>query len=169
MYRTTKIFGPPGTGKTTRLLEILREKLDYGYSKEQICLVGYARATATTLQIRCKDEFNFKEEELESIRTLHSLCKNALPKELQLLTSSDKKHLNRILNWPQSEWVTRELYKKQIRKEDDPEEDDEEKKEEERKRREFLENKLDLITKGRSTFSHENSWLSVKYYFEEIQ
>ena len=97
LYRTTKIFGPPGTGKTTRLLEILREKLDYGYSKDQICLVGYARATATTLQDRCKNEFNFKKEELDSIRTIHSLCKEALPKELQLLTSSDKKYLNKIL------------------------------------------------------------------------
>jgi DNA helicase-2/ATP-dependent DNA helicase PcrA len=169
LYRTTKIFGPPGTGKTTRLLEILKEKLDYGYSKEQVCLVGYARATASTLQIRCKDEFNFKEEELDSIRTIHSLCKNALPKELQLFTVSDEKYLNRVLNWPKSDWVTREQYKKEIRKEDDPEDDNEEKKEEERKRRKFLRNKLDLITKGRNTFSHGNSWLSVKHYFEEIQ
>ena len=169
LHRTTKIFGPPGTGKTYRLLEILKEKLDYGYSKEQICLVGYARATATTLQIRCKDEFNFKEEELDSIRTLHSLSKDALPKELQLLSNADKKYLNRILNFPKSDWVTREQYKKQIKKEDDPEDDDEEKKEEERERRKFLENKLDLITKGRSTFFHGDSWLSVKHYFEEIQ
>jgi len=169
LYRTTKIWGPPGTGKTYRLLKILKEKLDYGYSKEQICLVGYARATATTLQIRCKDDFNFKEEELDSIRTLHSLCKDALPKELQLLSNADKKYLNRILNWPRSEWVTREQYKKQIRKEDDPEDDDEEKKEEERERRKFLENKLDLITKGRNTFFHGDSWRSVKHYFEVIQ
>jgi len=171
LHRTTKIFGPPGTGKTTRLLEILREKLDYGYSKDQICLVGYARATATTLQDRCKNEFNFKKEELDSIRTIHSLCKEALPKELQLLTSSDKKYLNKILNWPRSEWVTREQYKKQIRKEDDPEDEDdnEEIKKLEKERRKFLENKIDLIDKGRSTFSHGNSWLSVENYFQKVQ
>jgi len=171
LYRTTKIFGPPGTGKTTRLLEILKEKLDYGYSKADVCLVGYARATATTLQIRCKDEFNFREEELDSIRTIHSLCKEALPRELQLLTSSDKKYLNKILNWPKSDWLTREQYKKQIREEDEPEDEDdnEERKKLEKERRKFLENKLDLITKGRNTFFHGNSWLSVKHYFEEIQ
>ena len=171
LFKVTKIFGPPGTGKTTELLRILKEKLDYGYSKADVCLVGYARATATTLQLRCKNEFNFEEEDLESIRTIHSLCKDTLPKELQLLTNSDKKYLNKILNWPKSEWCTREQYKQQIRKEDDPEneDDDEERKKLEKERRKFLENKLDLITKGRNTFSHGNSWLSVKHYFQEVQ
>jgi DNA helicase-2/ATP-dependent DNA helicase PcrA len=168
LYRTTKIFGPPGTGKTTRLLNILKEKLDYGYSKEQICLVGYARATATTLQLRCKNEFGFEEEDLDSIRTLHALCKRALPKELQLLTTSDETYLNKVLNWPKSDWLTREQYK-QHRKEDDPEEDDDEKKEKERERRKFLTNKLDLIRKGLNTCSHGNSWLSIKHYFQELQ
>ena len=171
LFKVTKIFGPPGTGKTTELLRILKEKLDYGYSKADVCLVGYARATATTLQLRCKNEFNFEEEELDSIRTIHSLCKETLPKEFQLLTNSDKKYLNKILNWPRSQWSTREQYKQQIRKEDDPEneDDDEERKKLEKERRKFLENKLDLINKGRSTFSHGNSWLSVKHYFQEIQ
>ena len=133
--------------------------------------MGYARATATTLQLRCKNEFNFEEEELDSIRTIHSLCKETLPKEFQLLTNSDKKYLNKILNWPRSQWSTREQYKQQIRKEDDPEneDDDEERKKLEKERRKFLENKLDLINKGRNTFSHGNSWLSVKHYFQEIQ
>ena len=171
LYKTTKIWGPPGTGKTTRLLKILKEKLDYGYSKDQICLVGYARATATTLQLRCKNEFAFEDEELDSIRTLHSLCKKVLPNELQLLTTSDKKYLNRILNWPKSDWATREQYKQQIRKEDDPEEDndDEERKKEEKERRKFLENKLDIIGKGLNTCRYGNSWRSIKYYFEELQ
>ena len=171
MFKVTKIFGPPGTGKTTELLRILKGKLDYGYSKADVCLVGYARATATTLQLRCKNEFNFEEEELDSIRTIHSLCKETLPKEFQLLTNSDKKYLNKILNWPRSQWSTREQYKQQIRKEDDPEneDDDEERKKLEKERRKFLENKLDLINKGRNTFSHGNSWLSVKHYFQEIQ
>ena len=171
LFKVTKIFGPPGTGKTTELLRILKGKLDYGYSKADVCLVGYARATATTLQLRCKNEFNFEEEELDSIRTIHSLCKETLPKEFQLLTNSDKKYLNKILNWPRSQWSTREQYKQQIRKEDDPEneDDDEERKKLEKERRKFLENKLDLINKGRSTFSHGNSWLSVKHYFQEVQ
>ena len=171
LFKGTKLFGPPGTGKTTELLRILKGKLDYGYSKADVCLVGYARATATTLQLRCKNEFNFEEEELDSIRTIHSLCKETLPKEFQLLTNSDKKYLNKILNWPRSQWSTREQYKQQIRKEDDPEneDDDEERKKLEKERRKFLENKLDLINKGRNTFSHGNSWLSVKHYFQEIQ
>ena len=131
--------------------------------------MGYARATATTLQLRCKDEFDFEEEDLDSIRTLHSLGKDALPKELQLITSSDKKYLNRILNWPKSEWASREKYKEQIRKEDDPEEDDEEKKNEEMKRRKFFENKLDLIGKGLNTCFYGYCWASIKHYFEEVQ
>ena len=65
------------------------------------------------------------------------MCKNVLPKELQLLTSSDKKYLNKILNWPKSEWATlEEEYRKQIRKEDDPEDDnDDEEKKRNRKRK----------------------------------
>jgi len=169
LYKTTKIFGPPGTGKTTRLLTILKEKLDEGYTKEDVCLVGYARATASTLQMRCEKEFDFKPEDLDSIRTLHSLCKNALPKGLKLLTNSDKKYLNKILNRPRSEWLSREQYKQQIRKEDDPEDEDEERKENERERRKFLENKLDLIGKGLNTCSHGYSWSSVKHYFQEVQ
>ena len=171
LYNTTKIWGPPGTGKTTRLLKILKEKLDYGYSKDQICLVGYARATATTLQLRCKNEFNFNEDDLGSIRTLHALCKDELPRELQLINNADKKYLNKILNWPKSDWSTREEYKQQIRKEDDPEDDndDEDKKKREKAERKFLENKLDLINKGLNTCSHGVSWKSIKYYFNELQ
>ena len=106
LFKVTKIFGPPGTGKTTELLRILKEKLDDGYSKADVCLVGYARATATTLQLRCRKEFGFEEDDLDSIRTLHALCKDKLPKELQLITNADKKYLNKILNWPKSEWLS---------------------------------------------------------------
>ena len=169
LHNVVKIFGPPGTGKTTQLLKIMKEKLDYGYSKDQICLVGYARATAITLQDRCQKEFNFNEDELDSIRTIHSLCKKALPKHLQLLSGSDTKYFNRVLNMPKSEWISKEQYETLKRQEDDPEDDNDEKKEEERAERKFLHNKLDLINKGISTYSHESPWLSIKYYFENLQ
>ncbi len=166
LYKITKIFGPPGTGKTTRLLNILKEKLDYGYTKEQICLVGYARATAATLKKRCINELNFNEEEAETIRTLHSLCKNALPKPSPLLiTTSDKDFLNVILNQPQSEWVTKEERSttKYKRKEDDEED---EKENEDKK---FLDKKLELISKGLNSFKHGHSWKSVEHYFQMEQ
>ncbi len=165
LFNIRKIWGPPGTGKTTRLLKILKEKLDYGYSKDKICLVGYARATAATLKERCKNELNFNEEELETIRTLHALCKNALPKpHPQLITKSDKDFLNKILNWPKSEWITKQEYKEQIRKEDDEEEGDQ--GDEDKK---LLTKKLELISRGLNNFSHGDSWLSVKHYFQEEQ
>ncbi len=74
-YHVTKIFGPPGTGKTHTILKILKEKLDYGYAKEDVLLVGYSRATAQNLKDRCKKDLNFVDEELEPIKTLHAMCK----------------------------------------------------------------------------------------------
>ena len=91
LYKVTKIFGPPGTGKTHELLTILKDKLDYGYSKDDVLLVGYSRATAQNLKDRCKKDLNFTDDELEPIKTLHAMCKNALPKpEPSLLSRTDK-------------------------------------------------------------------------------
>ena len=50
LYRTTKIWGPPGTGKTTRLLKILKEKCDqkFGFSSprenKEMTLIQYDTA-----------------------------------------------------------------------------------------------------------------------------
>ncbi len=78
LYKVTKIFGPPGTGKTHELLTILKNKLDYGYSKDDILLVGYSRATAQNLKDRCKKDLNFTDDELEPITTFQAMCKKAL-------------------------------------------------------------------------------------------
>ena len=163
LYKVTKIFGPPGTGKTHELLRILKEKLDYGYPKEEVLLVGYSRATAQNLRDRCKKDLNFTEEELEPIKTLHALCKNALPKpEPSLFSKADKMFFNRCLNLPVRSWVTREQYQKKIKREDEPEEDED-------FDGSILKKKLDLINKGRSYFKSKDTWESVRYYYDEKQ
>ena len=87
--------------------------------------MGYSRATAQNLRDRCKKDLNFTEEELEPIKTLHALCKNALPKpEPSLFSKADKMFFNRCLNLPVRSWVTREQYQKKIKREDEPEEDE---------------------------------------------
>ena len=125
LYRVEKIFGPPGTGKTYELLKILKQKLDYGYPKEDVLLVGYSRATAQNLKDRCKKDLNFTEEETKPIKTLHALCKKALPKpEPSLLSKADKDFFKRCLTTHISKWVSREQYTKIIKREDEPEEDE---------------------------------------------
>ena len=99
-YHVTKIFGPPGTGKTHTILKILKEKLDYGYSKNDVLLVGYSRATAQNLRDRCKKDLKFNDEELEPIKTLHAMCKHALPKpEPTLFSKRDKENFYRAINF----------------------------------------------------------------------
>ena len=97
LYKVTKIFGPPGTGKTHELLTILKNKLDYGYSKDDILLVGYSRATAQNLRDRCKKDLNFTDDELEPIKTLHAMCKKALPKPEPIVTGKPTSKITSLL------------------------------------------------------------------------
>ena len=159
-YRVKKIFGPPGTGKTHTILKILKEKLDYGYAKEDVLLVGYSRATAQNLKDRCKKDLNFVDEELEPIKTLHAMCKHALPKpEPTLFSKKDKENFYRAINMPRSGWWPKDQYKKIEDEMDDDEEED----------NTILKKKLELITKGRSYYYAGDTWESIRYYFDEKQ
>lgn len=159
-YHVTKIFGPPGTGKTHTILKILKEKLDYGYSKNDVLLVGYSRATAQNLRDRCKKDLKFNDEELEPIKTLHAMCKHALPKpEPTLFSKRDKENFYRAINLPKSEWWPKDAYKKIEDDMDDDDDDD----------YSILKKKLNLINKGRSYYKYGNTWESIRYYFDEKQ
>lgn len=68
------ILGPPGTGKTTNLLNCVSEKLNKGVLPERIAFVAFTRKASNEAKDRAIQQFGFHEDRLPYFRTLHSLC-----------------------------------------------------------------------------------------------
>ena len=70
----TTIFGPPGTGKTTRLIEIVQQELDSGTPPERIAVVSFSRKAAEEARERAAVKLNMDVEQMVWFRTLHSFA-----------------------------------------------------------------------------------------------
>jgi DNA helicase II / ATP-dependent DNA helicase PcrA len=70
-----RIFGPPGTGKTTTLLNIVEKALDTGISPTSIAFLAFTRKAAREAKDRACQKFNFDpDKDLPYFRTIHSLA-----------------------------------------------------------------------------------------------
>lgn len=74
MSNVTVVVGPPGTGKTTKLLDYLEYFLKNGVPPDQIGYISFTVKAATEAITRAMTRFNFKKEQLPWFRTLHSLA-----------------------------------------------------------------------------------------------
>ncbi len=72
--KTTKIFGPPGTGKTTRLLGIMEAELAAGVEPERLAYLTFTVAARAEAKRRAVARFGFEERRLKWFRTLHSVA-----------------------------------------------------------------------------------------------
>jgi len=68
------VIGPPGTGKTTYLLDRVEEYLDKGVSPHKIAYLTFTRKAANEGLNRAVQKFGFDPDELPYFRTIHSLC-----------------------------------------------------------------------------------------------
>lgn len=88
--RLVLVLGPPGCGKTTRLLSKLRKAIVAGILVAQIALVSFTRAARREFMERISREFQVKAEDLTWFRTIHSMAFHLLgAKREQMMGSRD--------------------------------------------------------------------------------
>lgn len=70
------ILGPPGTGKTTRLLTMVENAMDTGTPPERIGYFSFTRRAAEEAMDRAIRRFRLSRRDLPYFRTLHSFAKS---------------------------------------------------------------------------------------------
>jgi len=71
--KTEIILGPPGTGKTTKLLEILERSLK-SFRSETISFISFTRKAANEAAFRACEALNKERDEFPLFRTMHSIA-----------------------------------------------------------------------------------------------
>ena len=72
--KETSIFGPPGTGKTTKLLQIIEDAIADGIQPDRIAFLSFTRKAAQEAIDRACTKFNLEPKYFPHFRTLHSLA-----------------------------------------------------------------------------------------------
>ena len=72
--KTKIILGPPGTGNTHNLLNLVEQELAKGTSPDRIAFVAFTKKAATEARDRAMKKFKLEEQHLPYFRTLHSFA-----------------------------------------------------------------------------------------------
>lgn len=98
MYR---IFGPPGTGKTTTLLDMVDRALSDGVPSSSIGFFAFTKKAATEAKDRASRRFELDpDNDLPYFRTIHSLAYRLLSiKEHQMMGAAQYRELSEVIGF----------------------------------------------------------------------
>ena len=74
MNKWNIVLGPPGTGKTTYLLNTVEKLFDSGIGPHELAYVAFTKKAATEALTRAITKFDYAEDSYTYFRTIHSLC-----------------------------------------------------------------------------------------------
>ena len=96
--RRSLIVGGPGTGKTTRLLELLTLAVDSGIPPESIAFVSFTKKAVTEAKQRAAKQLNIELRRLPLFKTLHALCFTTIgATRRDVIGKTDLAHLGTLL------------------------------------------------------------------------
>lgn len=72
------ILGPPGTGKTTRLIGIVEDALASGVAPNKVGYISFTKKATNEAMDRACEKFGLKNKDLPHFRTLHSMAFRSL-------------------------------------------------------------------------------------------
>lgn len=92
------ILGPPGTGKTTTILNLIELEMERGTSPDRIGYFAFTKKAAEEGRDRTMERFGLSQKELPNFRTLHSLCHRMLGlSRSSVLTGESLREFNDIM------------------------------------------------------------------------
>jgi len=104
------IFGAPGCGKTTYLLNILEKELKE-HNSDRIAFVSFTKKGASEGLTRAMEKFDYEESDLPHFRTLHSMCFRALGmKKADMLSKNDYRIFSKAMNMNFVGYYTEEFF-----------------------------------------------------------